>query len=488
MTTTHNRRQFFKQTLTAGGAALAPSLIGLTACSDLEPAGPDAVKNGSLASLRRADRGYGGYGALVPSSDVPELAIPEDFRVVKLSRTATPSLADSSFIVPNALDGMAALPMQRSRGIRLVRNHEIRDTIGGPYAVKGSRPYDGAAGGGTTTLEVHPTYRGRRVVDVELTREFVSLSGTSVNCAGGPTPWGSWITCEETTSEIGEAHGYAFDVLANADGEVTAVPLRGLGRFVHEALAIDPRTGFVYETEDRSYDPADEEANPGSGFFRFIPERDGDMTRAGRLQVLAIKGRPQYDTTTGQRVGKILPVHWVDIDDVDPDNAAADPSAVFRQGLHKGAARFQRLEGCWFGDHSVFFNATSGGDAGAGQVWQYRPLGSRRGQLHGSGGQLILVFESPDFSVLDSPDNICVSPRGGVVLCEDGNGVQFMRGLTRRGEIFDLVSHDGTEFAGATFSPDGQILFFNVQGSTSSTGTTFGGTFALWGPWEQGAL
>jgi secreted PhoX family phosphatase len=149
---------------------------------------------------------------------------------------------------------------------------------------------------------------------------------------------------------------------------------------------------------------------------------------------------------------------------------------------------FQRLEGCWYGDHSIFFNATSGGDAGEGQVWQYRPFD--RGRGHGSGGQLVLVFESPSSDVLTSPDNITVSPRGGLVLCEDAGGIQYVRGVTRRGDIFDFVrqSEALSEFAGACYSPDGEILFFNIQGSTSSTGTAFGATYAMWGPWWKGAL
>jgi len=357
----------------------------------------------------RAGKGDGGYGPLQPAG--PELALPAGFTYVKFGVEG--SIMSDGNPTPKAHDGMAALPLPNGN-VRLIRNHEDRDTAANSI-VKGdpSTAYDERGGGSTTSLEVEPSG------DRELVRDFISLNGTIVNCAGGPTPQNSWITCEETTAGqtqgFAEDHGYNFEVPASAEDEVEAVPLKAMGRFVHEAIAVDPRTGIVYETEDRGT----------SGFYRFIPDSEGDLT-AGRLQMLAIKGRPDYDTRTGQRVGKPLPVRWVDIEDPDPSAAETNPLAVFEQGKEEGGATFSRLEGCWYGDGSVFFAATDGGDAELGQVWQYRPRGN-------SGGQLILLFESRSADQLDAPDNVTVTPGGGIILCEDGDGDQFLRGLTQRG-------------------------------------------------------
>jgi secreted PhoX family phosphatase len=273
-----------------------------------------------------------------------------------------------------------------------------------------------------------------------------------------------------------------------------------MGRFSHEALAVDPKTWIVYETEDNGG------GGGTSGFYRFIPNTRGVLTDGGRLQMLAIKGKPFYDARTGQTPGEKLPVTWVDIDDPNPPGTSS--TAVFNQGRSLGGARFARLEGCWWGNGAVYFADTSAGENGVGQIWEFRPKHN--------GGVLTLIFTSPSADVLNFPDNIAVSPQGALLLCEDAPGFdQYLRGVTLDGSIFDFAYNIETsrEWAGATFAEadpswnargirgrhrplgsrwDRVTLFVNRQGPTSGPTPPAAGdegmTFAIWGPWGKGAL
>jgi secreted PhoX family phosphatase len=464
-----DRRSFLRSAARLGGASIiAPSLVGLVACSD--KGATDPLLSGS-ASLDVAPLGAGGYGPLVPHATYPEISLPAGFDAVRLDRTG--DLLDDGTVLQNAFDGMGAFAVPGRRNqVRLVRNHEMRDAAGRYAPLSPVNAYDPLANAGNTTMVVEIAADGR----ARLERHFVSLSGTSVNCAGGITPWGSWITCEETVNSpangYAQNHGYCFEIPSAANGPVTPVPLKEMGRFVHEAISIDPTTGIVYLTEDAG----------SSGFYRFIPNVPGELWKGGILQMLRLTDIANFDTRTGQKVGRRFACDWVTIDQPYDESPTMPSTFVYSQGAAKGGAIFARLEGSWWGDSSVYFTATSGGDAGAGQVWRYVP-GPR-------GGWLTLVFESPSFAVLNSPDNILVSPRGGIVLCEDGSGTNYVRGLTRHGSVFDLVRNNinSSEWAGACFSPQGRTLFVNMQGSTSAASTTWGATYAIWGPWEQREL
>jgi secreted PhoX family phosphatase len=449
-----SRRRFLAGSLAvAGGVLAAPTLADVI----------DAyLLRGARSTMGRSVQQDVGYGPLAPSADCPELALPAGFRCRRISEAGV-LMADGRR-TPGAQDGMAAFPLANGN-IRLIRNHEVRPESAA-VPVQGERPYDPHGGGGTTSLEVRPD--GER----ELVRAFVSLSGTVGNCAGGPTPWGSWLSCEETTigsaAGLARAHGYAFEVPAAAESEGDAIPLVALGRFVREAIAVDPDTGALYQTEDRLT----------AGLYRFLPSQPGLLQAGGQLQMLAIRGQPGYDTRRGQTRGAELPVAWVDIAEPNPPDAEANALAVFQQGATAGGAVFSRLEGIWYGDGQVYFTSTDGGNLGKGQVWAYRPQDEATGVL-------TLLSESTDAALLNNPDNVCVSPRGGVLLCEDSTGFDdgnYLRALDREGRLFDFAQHRASrsELAGATFSPDGQTLFVNVFSP--------GATYAIWGPWDRGPL
>ncbi len=462
-----DRRHFLKYSAKLTGGAVA----GLRALQSSIFLGC-SWEGRSIREVQSADLGEGGYGPLRSAS--PDLALPEGFHYRVFGVEG--SIMSDGNPTPSYHDGMCAFPLPNGN-IRLIRNHEVtagaaQDSAIGDLLLA----YDPTSAAGTTSLEIDP-------VTGEVVRDFVSLGGSLYNCAGGPTPWGSWLTCEEVTRGTSDGyqqpHGYVFDVPVGAESQMEAIPLPAMGRFYHEAVAVDPATGIIYETEDSGT------AVVTSGFYRFIPEvpftngQAGDLTQGGRLQMLAIREQSNADLSRGQQVGQLLQVSWVDIQDPDPAAAENDRLAVFNQGWDAAGARFNRLEGCWYGQGSVYLSATNGGDARQGQIFRYTP--------DQSGGILTLIFESPHADIMNYPDNVCVSPRGALLICEDGHDGNFIRGLTPDGKLFNLVEniYNNREFAGTTFSPDGNTLFFNIQ---SGRGNNLGKTYAVWGPWERGAL
>ncbi|MCB1094854.1 MAG: DUF839 domain-containing protein [Verrucomicrobiae bacterium] len=546
-----DRREFFLQTgyVAAGFAGLQRFLA--SASSAAEPSSGPGVRRGSASGFpfRAHEQPYQseleGLGKLV-RDPLRVIDLPEGFSYKVLSVTGDPM--DDGLKTPGGPDGMAAFAGPDGR-IILVRNHELEDqmTFEGAYGVTNAnlgkldpaKIYDSGKGvrpqlGGTTTLVYNPE-------SGEVERKFLSLAGTTRNCAGGPTPWGTWITCEESVvrpksdEEIAKAkkfeewgggnksddekarakaerekrmavlspkrrrqveqeeaekkrregepdseaylekwHGYNFEVPAsNEMGLADPVPLKQMGRFNHEAIAVEPESGIIYQTEDRD-----------DGLItRFLPTEPGNLRAGGRLQALVIKGNLSCDTrnwpTTGEPtlpVGEAMEVEWMDLEDLD------SPKDDLRtRAYDRGAAIFARGEGMWHGNGKIYFACTSGGVAQSGQIFIYEPspvegTASEREQP----GRLTLFLEPNNVQLLQYGDNLTVSPWGDVVLCEDGPQDQYLRGITRDGRIYTLgrCGYEGdSEMCGCCFAPDHPVLFVNIQRP--------GITLAITGPWEK---
>ena len=430
-----DRRQFLRAT----GSAFAA--LAASGCA-----------TGELAGIRAA----GSYGPLMPDA-AGLIDLPAGFTYRVISKLGDP-MADGG-TVPDRADGMGCFDLGGGK-LALVRNHELQVQHDGGGAHGAA--YDTVARslvplpGGTTTLVLDA-----RTLEVE--RQFRSLSGTIRNCAGGVTPWGSWLTCEEDVSNpgarINKAHGWVFEVPANATGPVDPVPLTAMGRFNHEAACVDPAIGIVYETEDR---------NDGL-LYRFLPDERGNLAAGGRLQALAIDGVP--DARNWEALA-FAPQGWHAVRWVDLDNVEAPEDDLRRRGAAAGATLFARGEGIWMGEGELFFACTSGGAAKLGQIFRLRPQ-------QGAPDRLQLFFESTDIAQFNFGDNLTVAPNGHLIVCEDAYSETVANriiGLTPGGDPYALaLLHEQTELAGACFSPDGKILFVNVYSPAK--------TLAITGPW-----
>jgi secreted PhoX family phosphatase len=413
------------------------------------------------------------------------LDLPRGFTHHVVSRAGN-TMADG-FKVPGAHDGMASFAGENGR-IILVCNHE-NASIRGERSAFGSdfesvpddlkrkfydRGNDVTPGlGGTTTTIFNP-------VSGETERQHLSLAGTEINCAGGRTPWDTWLSCEECFEVPGrglyegqviqreKAHGYVFEVPARATGLTVPHPIKTMGKFAHEAAAVHESSGIVFMTEDMHE----------SLLYRYIPDVPGQLLEGGRLQALAVRMKTSFDSRNwGDELAigmdDRLQTYWVDLDDVD--GARND---LRLRGAARGAAIFARGEGLCIAGDEIAFSCTIGGPERLGQVFAYRPSPHEgREEESNIPGQLRLVAEANQHSVLRNADNLTMAPWGDLIVCEDTSEHCGLVGIRPDGGQYQIAdnAHSDSELAGVCFSPDGKTLFANIQYP--------GMTLAITGPW-----
>ncbi|QWZ10218.1 DUF839 domain-containing protein [Nocardioides panacis] len=491
-----NRRQL----LNRGGAASAGALVASFGL------GSPALADAAQAS-RSPGKGSGRLFGPLQSKPGDLLALPEGFSYEAVAVSGQTEVHDGSGTVvgktPERPDG--TLVVASGNGYRMVQNHEAGPGATYPVPLVEGTTYDaGVLGGGCTVIDVSRTGKRRS--------EWVGLSGTISNCAGGPTPWGSWLTCEETEARAGTGgllkdHGYVFEVFADQPDRQVPLPIKAWGRFAHEAVVIEPSRTRAYLTEDAG--------GPNGLFYRWtaptghrLRPRIAEALGAddGTLEALALLDRdgsvlPDLAYVTSAQIGHPFRTTWKKV----PDRQATTTS-IRKQFADGEVTRSKKLEGAWGDRHGAYFVASfafGASDLPAdatrhdGQLWYYRyedrtltlkayfPYNERLhaetpGWEAGLGRSLDLAF--------DGPDGCHVSPYGSLVLSEDGNTANHLlswseetgaQAIARNLLVLEKSAAGGnvySEMTGPCFSPDGLILFGNIQEP--------GHSFAIRGPWS----